>query len=431
MAQTVSQPKESVDVVEKPRGKPPFKFRLLLPLGLVLAVGGVVAWHLLSQSPTNALEFSGRLEGYETDVGTKVSGRVEDVTVREGAQVQQGELLVRLDDDEIRAQLDGAEARLNAARQQEENARLQISVLESQITEAGYRLQQSQGSTEGEVAQAEAQVATAIAQLRQAEAQATEAQAQLELARTDRDRYAQLSQQGATSQQRYEQAQTAYDAAQATLNSRIASIEAAQRQVTAAQGVLTQAQTTSLNPDINTAQLNRLNTQLEQAQVQLTSAQAEVSNAEADRQRIQAQLNDLTITSPIDGVVTARSVEPGVVVSPGRVLLSLLDLDTVYMRGFIPEGEIGRVRVGQPARVYLDSHPDRPLTARVAAIDSEASFTPENIYFREDRVQQVFGVRLAIDDPDGFAKPGMPADAEIVFDSDNSDADNSDADHRE
>ena len=130
-------------------------------------------------------------------------------------------------------------------------------------------------------------------------------------------------------------------------------------------------------------------------------------------------------------VVTARSVEPGVVVSPGRVLLSLLDLATVYMRGFIPEGEIGRVRVGQPARVYLDSHPDRPLTARVAAIDSEASFTPENIYFREDRVQQVFGVRLAIDDPDGFAKPGMPADAEIVFDSDNSDADNSDADNRE
>lgn len=428
MARTVSQPQESVGVVENPQGKPPSKLRLFVPIGLVLAVGGVLAWHFLSQTPANVLEFSGRLEGYETDVGTKVSGRVQEVTVREGAEVQQGELLARLDDDEIRAQLDGAEARLKAARQQEENARLQISVLESQITEADYRLQQSQGDTAGQVAQAEAQVATAIAQLRQAEAQATEAQAQLELARTDRDRYAQLSQQGATSQQRYEQAQTAYDAAQATLNSRIASVEAAQRQVTAAQGVLTQAQTTRLNPDINTAQLNRLNTQLEQAQVQLASAQAEVANAEADRQRIQAQLDDLTITSPIDGVVTARSVEPGVVVSPGRVLLSLLDLDTVYMRGFIPEGEIGRVRVGQTAHVYLDSHPDRPLTARVAAIDPEASFTPENIYFREDRVQQVFGVRLAIDDPEGFAKPGMPADAEIVFNSDPSDLDPSDLD---
>lgn len=95
--------------------------------------------------------------------------------------------------------------------------------------------------------------------------------------------------------------------------------------------------------------------------------------------------------------------------------MSVLDLDTVYMRGFIPEGDIGRVRVGQTAEVYLDSDPDRPLRARVTAIDAEASFTPENIYFREDRVQQVFGVRLAIESPGGYAKPGMPADAEIVL----------------
>ncbi len=91
----------------------------------------------------------------------------------------------------------------------------------------------------------------------------------------------------------------------------------------------------------------------------------------------------------------------------------MVDLNQVYLRGFIPEGQIGNVRVGQAAQVYLDSAPDRPLAAKVAAIDSEASFTPENIYFREDRVQQVFGVRLTIDQPDGFAKPGMPADAEI------------------
>jgi HlyD family secretion protein len=192
-------------------------------------------------------------------------------------------------------------------------------------------------------------------------------------------------------------------------------VEAAQRRVTAAEGVLTQSRTTSLNPDITLAQLDRLNTQKEQAQAQLVAAQAEVANAEADRQRIQSQFNDLTIASPIAGIVTVRTVEPGVVVSPGRTLLSILDLNTVYLRGFIPAGDIGNVRVGQAARVYLDSDPNRPLAARVAAIDAEASFTPENIYFREDRVQQVFGVRLAIDNPEGFAKPGMPADAEIVL----------------
>jgi HlyD family secretion protein len=67
------------------------------------------------------------------------------------------------------------------------------------------------------------------------------------------------------------------------------------------------------------------------------------------------------------------------------------------------------------AKVFLDSAPDKPLSAKISAIDTQASFTPENIYFREDRVKQVFGVKISLDNPDGFAKPGMPADAEIVL----------------
>jgi HlyD family secretion protein len=416
MAQTFLGTQRQVEPAEPTEStKRAPKFRRLLPILLAVAGAGAAAWYFISRPESDALEFSGRIEGYETDIGAKVAGRIIDVTVREGAEVQQGQLLVKLDDDEIQAQVAGAEARIRAAKQQEQNARLQLSVIESQITEAELRRQQSRGDTAGQVSQAAAQVATAIAQLKQAEAQVIEAQAQLNLARTDRDRYTQLVQDGAVTQQQYDQRETTYQAAQATLESRQAAVAAAQRQVNAAQGNLTQAQTTSLNPDINTAQLNRFNTQLKQAQAELKAAQAEVANAEADRNRIQAQLNELTITSPIDGVVTTRSVEPGVVVTAGKTLLSVLDLNTVYMRGFIPEGEIGHVRVGQTARVYLDSDPDRPLTARVAAIDAEASFTPENIYFKEDRVQQVFGVRLTIEEPGGFAKPGMPADAEILI----------------
>lgn len=397
------------------RAKPSAHIRRILPVLLILVGAGTAIWYALSRSPSDALEFSGRIEGYETDVGAKVAGRVMEVTVREGATVHKGQLLVKLDDDEIQAQVAGAEARIRAARQQEQNARLQLSVVESQINEAQLRWQQSKGDTLGRVSQAEAEVATATAQLKQAEAQVVEAQAQLKLARADRDRYAQLVQDGAVTQQQYDQRETAFQAAQATLESRQAAVAAAQRQVNAAQGNLTQSQTTSLNPDINTTQLNRFNTQLKQAEAELKAAQAEVANAVADRNRIQAQLKDLTINSPIDGVVTVRNVEPGVVATAGKTLLSVLDLNTVYMRGFIPEGEIGDVRVGQAAQVVLDSAPDRPLQARVTAIDSEASFTPENIYFKKDRVQQVFGVRLAIEEPGGFAKPGMPADGEILI----------------
>jgi HlyD family secretion protein len=397
------------------QGKRTARIRRILPVILAVAGAGVAAWYFLARPKTNDLEFSGRIEGYETDVGAKVAGRVMQVTVREGAEVQKGQLLVKLDDDAIRAQVQGAEAQLRSAQQQQENAKLQLAVVESQINEARLRVQQSQGDTQGQVSQAQADVAAAIAQLKQAEAQVVEARAQLKLAQLDRDRYAQLVKQGAVTQQTYDQQETNLQATQATLASREAAVAAAQRQVNAAEGKLTQSQSTSLNPDINTAQLAALNTQLKQAQAQLRQAVANVANAEAQRKQIQSQLRDLTINSPITGVVTARSVEPGVVVTAGKTLLTLLDLNTVYMRGFIPEGDIGHVRVGQEALVYLDSNPDQPLKARVAAIDSTASFTPENIYFKKDRVQQVFGVRLEIKQPGGFAKPGMPADGKIVL----------------
>jgi HlyD family secretion protein len=92
-----------------------------------------------------------------------------------------------------------------------------------------------------------------------------------------------------------------------------------------------------------------------------------------------------------------------------------VNLDQVYLRGFIPEGQIGLVRVGQAARVYLDSNTKQPLEAVVSRIDPQASFTPENTYFRDDRVKQVVGVKLQLTNPQGFAKPGMPADGEVLI----------------
>ena len=100
----------------------------------------------------------------------------------------------------------------------------------------------------------------------------------------------------------------------------------------------------------------------------------------------------------------------------GTPIVTLVNLGEVYLRGFVPEGDIGNVRVGQPARVYLDSAPAKPIEAFVSRVDPQASFTPENTYFREDRVKQVVGVKLQLRGAVGFAKPGMPADGEILVD---------------
>ena len=84
------------------------------------------------------------------------------------------------------------------------------------------------------------------------------------------------------------------------------------------------------------------------------------------------------------------------------------------MRGFVPEGQIGKVKLDQPARIYLDSNPSKPISATVQRIDPQATFTPENTYFRDDRVKQVVGVKVRLMEGIGFAKPGMPADGEIL-----------------
>ncbi|UBF24068.1 HlyD family efflux transporter periplasmic adaptor subunit [Kovacikia minuta CCNUW1] len=378
--------------------------RILIGGGIVALVAiGTAIWYFLGR-PINAdLEVSGRIEGYETDIGAKTGGRVDFIAVREGDAVKRGQLLVRINDDEVQAQLQGAAARVAAAQKQAQQAQLQIAVIENQMRESELNVLQSQQDNQGRVYQAQSNQATAEAQLKQT-------QSQLRLAKIDRDRYSQLLKEGAVTQQQFDQAQTNYETALAT-------VESTQKQVDAARGALALAQSSSFNPAIRGSQLSALNQQRKQAYAQLQAAQADIKNALAAQQQIQAQITYLNIASPIDGVVTARSVEPGAVVATGKTVLSLINLNTVYLRGFIPEGEIGRVRVGQQAKVFLDSDPDhqQPLNAKVVAIDPQASFTPENIYFRDDRVRQVFGVKLAIDNPAGFAKPGMPADGEIIL----------------
>jgi HlyD family secretion protein len=399
--ETVTKPTNSAKPADlEPHAKPRSNRRILIPLGLVVLTGaGFVAWMLLRPAAELGLHASGRLEGYETDVGAKTGGRISFIAVREGDKVTRGQVLVRIDDSEIQAQLRGAKAQVASAQALEQQALLQINVIGSQLRAAQLNVNQAQQDMQGRIFQAQANVAAAQAQLQQA-------QAQLKLARQNRDRYAQLVRDGAVSQQQFDQAQTTYETALGT-------VAANQKQVNAAKGALTLAQSSRYNPTIQNEQMVALLGQQKQANAQLKAAQSNVRNALAAQQQIEAQIAYLTIPSPIDGVVTARTREPGAIVTNGQTVLTLVDLNSIYLRAYVPEGEIGRVRVGQNAKVFLDSDPKRPLAAKIATIDPEASFTPENIYFRQDRVRQVFGIKITINEPGGYAKPGMPADAEI------------------
>jgi HlyD family secretion protein len=335
------------------------------------------------------------------------------VAVREGALVRAGRVLVQLDDAQARAQAAAAAAAVTAAEGRARQSEATLAVLASQIHETTLGGAQASADTIGRVAQAGASATAAQAQVAQAAAAVGQAQATLALASADRGRYDALSRSGDVSMQRAEQAETAYRTAVAALAQQRDALFAAERNATAAAGALDIARSTSFNPPIRAAQVVTLERQQRQAQAQIAAANADARQAQALERAARAALSDLTVRAAGDGTVIARTVEPGDVVAAGRTLLSVVDLDQVYLRGFVPEGAIGRVRVGQAAHVYLDSDPKHGLDARVGEIDSQASFTPENVYFQQDRVQQVFGVRLDLRAPRGYAKPGMPADALI------------------
>ena len=369
----------------------------------LLAAAGFLGWWFFLRGPAlpeNIIAVSGRIEGDDSMVAAKTSGRIREITVREGDQVKAGQIIAVLDDDQIKARVSQAQSAVQQAEARVQWSRQQIGVLQASLNQTRMSVSQARLDAEGRVSQATAQVAAAEAAL-------AEAKAVYEQARFDKERYSALARKGVVSTRESEQSITTAEAQEAVLM-------AAQKQVEATRGNLMAARAYLDNPAIRASEAAAIEQQIAQAQSDILSAQADAERARAQLREAEANREDLKIVAPFDGTVATRAAEPGEVVSAGTPIMKIVNLDQVHLRAFIPEGEIGRVRVGQSARVYLDSNPGNALEAVVARVDPEASFTPENTYFRDDRVKQVVGVKLQIINPQGFAKPGMPADGEVL-----------------
>lgn len=125
-------------------------------------------------------------------------------------------------------------------------------------------------------------------------------------------------------------------------------------------------------------------------------------------------LRDQQLVSPIQGIVLNRVSEPGEVVSPTTPVVVIGNPDDVYVKVYIPEKEIGRVKLNQKAQLEVDSFPDRKFEGRVTFISPKAEFTPKNVQTKEERVTQMFAVKVSVTRPEGLLKAGMPADVEIL-----------------
>jgi membrane fusion protein YbhG len=370
---------------------------------VVLAVAVYLIWRLLFAStagPENVITLSGRIEGDPSTIAAKLSGRILEVRVREGDTVNAGDVIAVLDDEQIRARESQAQAAVADAEARAEAAHAQIAVLEEQLRQSELLTSQARTDAQGRVSQAESEVVGAEAELARQEAA-------YRLASFDREAYTRLAATGAVPERRGKEAVS-------TAEQQSAAVAAAKRRVDSARGALMVAKASLANPGIRASQAGANRKQIAQQQKEVASANAKIEQARAQLTEAEANRKDLNITAPFSGTVATRTAEPGEVVAAGTAIVTLLDLNKVYLRGFVAEGQIGKVKLDQPARVYLDSNPNQPLDATVSRIDPEATFTPENTYFRDERVKQVVGLKLQLKSGIGYAKPGMPADGEIL-----------------
>jgi HlyD family secretion protein len=380
-------------------------------VGLILLAGLALAAFLIwtrffaaPRVPDSIVTLSGRIEGDASAVAPKTGGRVLEIRVREGDSVNAEDTIGILDDQQVRAREEQARAMVSEAEAKAKASHDQIAVLHEQLRQNQLQADQAKIDAEGRVHQATADLAAAEADLAQQETA-------YQLAAFDKEAYTRLAKSGAVSERQGKQAAT-------TADQQAAAVAAAKRRVEAALGALTAAKANLANPAIRGAEAATVRKQIAQQKAEIAGATAQTERARAQLAEAQSNGEDLIVKAPFSGTVMTRAAEPGEVVTAGTPLVTLLDLGKVYLRGFVPEGQIGKVKVGQAARVYLDSDPHRPIEAYVSRIDPQAMFTPENTYFREDRVKQVVGVKLQLKGAIGFAKPGMPADGEILVQGD-------------
>jgi HlyD family secretion protein len=352
-----------------------------------------------SAEPSGSLFVSGRIDGDTVDISFQRAGQIVDISVREGDTVQAGQQLAVISSPQDLARRDAQMARIVSDQRRKDQLQRQLATYAERVRQAQLYQDQAQADAPGQVKQAEANLAAAQSDLVRWEAEIRQTQA-------DALRYAPLVKSGALAAQIEEQNDTKGKIA-------LASADVSRKQVAAAEAEVQRAKAQLQNIPLKESDRMTLERQVEELKSSIASAEADVVADQAELRRIDADLADLKVTAPIGGTILTRTAEPGRVVAPGQTILTMVDMSKLYLRGFVPEENVGKVKVGQQAQVYLDSNPKEPIAATVIRIDPEAMFTPENTYFKDDRVKQVMGVKLGLAGATGYAKPGMPADGTI------------------
>jgi HlyD family secretion protein len=341
----------------------------------LLAVAGFIAFRLIvgrASLPTGLIQANGRIEGDQTAVSSKFAGRISEIKVREGDTVVTGQLLAVLDDAQIKTRVAQATAALASLNAQVDAVTTALAVLRKEVPLA---------------------VGGADAAVSRANADTAKAKASHEQASREAQRMKDLLASGVVPRQGAERADLAVAAAESEHDSTRSSVAQADSQL---------------------AQARLGAERIRAKEAELTALQAQRDQAASSLAEAQSVLDDLMLKAPSPGVIMTRMREPGEVLNAGSPVLDLVDLDRLYLKVYVPEVEIGKLRLNLPARIYTDAYPQTPFDATVTYISSRAEFTPKEVQTPDERVKLTYAVKLTLTrNPDHKLTPGLPADAVV------------------
>ncbi|MBZ5621404.1 MAG: efflux RND transporter periplasmic adaptor subunit [Acidobacteriia bacterium] len=384
----------------------------IMVIVLVLAAAGAVvyAFRGVGRAPANRLVVSGNIELTEVNIAFKTAGRLIERNVDEGDRVTKGQVIARLDRDQLVAQRSRETAGFEST--------------ESQLAQAQTALAWQKATLAGDIEQRKADVASAEARLeemkngsrpqekQEARAAVEAAQSEFDRAKKDWDRAQTLYKNDDISTQQYDQFRNRLESADAALKqakerealvlagTRVEQVAAQQAQVEHARGALKMAEANIL--------------EMKRREQELTTRRAEIGRSKASLSLIDSQMADTVAVSPVDGVVLVKAADVGEVLAPGTSVVTVGDIDHPWLRGYVNETDLGKVKLGSKANVTTDSYPGKIYSGRVTFISSEAEFTPKQIQTQQERVKLVYRIKILIDNPQHELKSNMPADAEIV-----------------
>jgi HlyD family secretion protein len=377
---------------------------------VALAVWQACSW--LRRSDTSKIVVSGNIELTEIAVSFKVPGKLAELHVDEGAPVKRGMLIARLDSDQIRKQRERDQAAALAAESgyrqlmtaialQKETLAADTQLREAEVRQAKAHLDELlAGSRAQEVAQARAALDDARTQHAQAE--------------RDWKRAQQLFAKEDSSAAQRDQYRTQYDRSAALvkqIEERLALVVEGPRkeQIEAARAQLERAKAA-----LRLSESARL--ELRRKEQELDARRADIDRAKAQVAVIDSQIDDTAATSPVDGVVLVKSADPGEVLAAGTPAVTIGDIDHPWVRAYVKETDLGRVKLGGKAKVTTDSYPGKVFNGRISFISSDAEFTPKQIQTEEERVKLVYRIKIEVDNRHRELKSNMPVVAEIELD---------------